>query len=113
MKHHVTAIFFLIIVVLAVPGMGISDNIIDLPPSGTDASSIRCQGKIVSTGTSMPDVLDLCEEPLDRGQLVNRTYEVWVYRFDGSAYVNYLAFRNRRLQRIYRVSCIKDDPYCQ
>lgn len=97
---------------LMISGLVIAEDIIDLPPSGTDISSIRCGGRIVSIGAQIRQVQEMCSEPLNKGQMPNRTYDVWVYQFENSKFVHYLAFRNRRLERIYQVNCIKGDAHC-
>jgi len=103
-------IISMMLVVIVAPVLG--DNIIDLPESGTDYSNMRCQGDIVSIGATVDEVASKCGEPVARGQIPNRTYDVWVYQSDGGNEVNYLGFRNRRLQRIYSVNCVTHDPYC-
>ena len=97
-------------VAIAAPALG--NDIIDLPESGTDISSIRCRGDIVRIGATEDEVADKCGEPVVRGHIPNRTYDVWVYQSNNGNEVNYLGFRNRRLQRIYSVNCVSHDPYC-
>lgn len=112
MKFRHFIIQAIVALLLCTPGLASAQNLIDLPPSGIDVASFRCEGSIISTGDPARQVIEKCGEPLDRGSMPNRKYDIWVYRFQGSSYVYYLGFLNRNLQRIYSVSCIKNDPYC-
>lgn len=84
----------------------------DYPPSGSDLSNYRCPDGIISKGDQPRDVLDKCGEPLRTGTLPNREHDIWVYRFGDANFIYYIGFLNDRIQRIYAVNCIKDDPNC-
>ena len=112
MKYSRTIIGAVTILLLCVIGPAASENQLDFPPSGTDVNSFRCAGRIISTGDSARDVSEKCGEPLDRGSMQGRRYDIWIYHYPGDHFVYYLGFLNRKLQRIYSVSCIKNDPYC-
>ena len=94
------------------PMIAAADNVIEFPPEGSDMSSHRCDGGIVSIGDPYRVVSEKCGDPVDRGELPHRKYDVWVYYKSGANFVYYFAFFNRNLQRIYSVSCNKNDPYC-
>lgn len=113
MKSTLVKIGVLFIMIGCVPGTALCDNLIDFPPSGTDANSFRCSGGIVSIGEHPRDVVEKCGDPVERGVLSNRKYDVWVYYTPRDKFVYYLGFLNRGLQRIYSVSCINNDPHCQ
>jgi hypothetical protein len=86
----------------------------DYPPEGSDLSNLRCSGSIVSKGDSPEDVQEKCGDPVARGDRIGgMPYEIWVYRFPQTDYVIYFGFVNNRVQRIYQVSCLQDDPYCE
>lgn len=113
MRIQYLAMITIIMAGILTTSTGATDTIIDLPPEGTDVSNVRCQGRIISTGDTLRQVREKCPNPLNEGPLVNRNYYILVYRFENSNAVHYLAFRNRALERIYRVNCLKDDPHCQ
>jgi hypothetical protein len=86
----------------------------DFPPEGTDRSTLQCSGGVVAIGDSPRLVFKKCGEPIARDdQIGNQPYEIWVYRFPQTNYVFYFAFINNRLQRIYQVNCLEDDPFCR
>lgn len=89
-----------------------AENMLEFPPTGTDVNSFRCEGNIISTGDSARDVMEKCGEPVDRGSMQGRRYDIWVYHYQGENFVYYLGFLNRTVQRIHSVSCNKNDPYC-
>ena len=103
----------LVLMTWCLPVHAADDSFIEFPPSGTDVSSFRCPGGIVSSGDHPSDVADKCGDPVERGVLPNRKYDVWVYSSPKGKFVYYLGFLNQRLQRIYSVSCVKNDPHCQ
>ncbi len=114
MKLSIWTVSIICFVFSLLPAVVLSDNIIELPESGTDVSSLRCDGSIISTGDALKTIEEKCGAPLARGHLPNRmAYDVWVYRLGDGAFVKYLGFINRRLERIYSVSCVKKGPYCQ
>lgn len=109
-RHTITGaitIFFLCMI-----GPAAAENLLDFPPSGTDVNSFRCGGSIISTGDSAREVIEKCGNPIDQGSMQGRRYDIWIYHYQGDNFVYYLGFLNRKLQRIYSVSCIKNDPYC-
>ena len=112
MKTRTIKIGTVLVIMLAIPIIALSENLLDFPPSGTDGSSLRCGGGIISLGDHPRVVSEKCGDPVDRGRLSNRKYDVWVYHKPGANFVYYLGFFDRRLQRIYTVSCVKKDPYC-
>ena len=112
MKKVEYLILFVFIVICFIPLTTFAGEI-DLPPSGTDISTLRCADGIISIGDSARDVLTRCGDPLTTGWMAGKTYDISVYHLEGSAFIHYLGFRNKRLQRIYSVNCIKDDPLCQ
>ncbi len=114
MKLSFWTVSIICVACFLLPGTVLSDNIIELPESGTDVSTVRCSGNIISTGDALKTVEEKCGAPIARGHLPNRSeYDVWVFRLESGDFVQYMGFRNRRLERIYSVSCIKQDPYCK
>ena len=101
------------ILLWSLPVLAPAENVIEMPPSGTDINNYRCSGKIIGIGYHVREVVEKCGEPVGRGVMDNRKYDIWVYHVSGEKFVYYLAFLQRRLQRIYLVSCHKNDPYCQ
>ncbi len=85
----------------------------DMIPKGTDVSSIRCYGRVVSIGDLSRDVLQKCGEPIRKTRILDEPYRVWVYRLDQSDHVYYLAFLQEKLQRVYHVKCGQDNPDCE
>jgi hypothetical protein len=85
----------------------------DMIPEGTDVSSIRCSGRLVSQGDLTRDVYKKCGEPIRETRISDEPYRVWIYRFGQSNYVYYLAFIHERLQRIYSARCTEDNPDCE
>lgn len=113
MRITVWLAFISCVVLFVLPLSALSDNVIELPETGTDVSTVRCSGSIVSTGDALKTVEEKCGAPMARGHLPNRSdYDVWVFRLGSTDFVHYMGFRNRRLERIYSVSCVKKDPYC-
>ncbi len=112
MKSTKIKIAIIGIILWCLPILAAAENLIELPPAGTDINNFRCEGKIISTGDHVRDVAQKCGEPVDRGMIDNRKYDIWVYHVTGEKFVYYLGFSQRRLQRIYLVSCHKNDPYC-
>jgi len=112
MKNDFLIIYAICTLLLCVPVLVNAENLIELPDTGTDVSNFRCDGNIISTGDPSRQVIEKCGEPIDQGSMPNRKYDIWVYHFKGTDFVYYLGFLNRNLQRIYSVSCIKNDPYC-
>jgi hypothetical protein len=112
MKNAPLIVGILLVVWCCVPMSATGDTVIDLPPEGSDISSHRCDGGIVSVGDHFRLVAEKCGDPVDRGNMPHRKYDVWVYHTPGANFVYYFAFFNRNLQRIYSVSCNKNDPYC-
>lgn len=85
----------------------------DYPPRGTDYSSYRCPGGLVSKEDPVRDVIDKCGDPLEEGRISNKPHRVFIYRFDQTRFVYYFGFLNDRLVRIYAVNCQQDDPNCE
>jgi len=85
----------------------------DSPVRGTDYSSYRCSGGLVSKGDLVRDVMGKCGEPMRDTRIGREPYRVFVYRFNQTRYVYYFGFINGRLQRIYAVNCLEDDPNCE
>ncbi len=113
MRFLFRTISIICVLYFLLPGTVLSDNFIEIPESGTDISTVRCSGNIISTGDALKTVEEKCGAPIARGHLPNRSdYDVWVFRLDSNDFVHYMGFRNRRLERIYSVSCVKKDPYC-
>jgi hypothetical protein len=84
----------------------------EYPPRGTDYSSYRCSGGLVSKGDRIGDVVETCGEPVREDKIDNQPHRILIYRFDQSR-VYYFAFLRDRLTRIYAVSCQQDDPNCE
>ena len=84
----------------------------EYPPRGTDYSSYRCNGELVSKGDDISDVLEKCGEPIREDKIDMQPHRILIYRFDQSR-VYYFAFLNDRLTRIYGVNCQQDDPNCE
>jgi hypothetical protein len=112
MKPMIIKYCILLGALLCVPMLAEGDSLIDLPPSGVDRSTLRCEDGIIRVGDHPRDVFERCGQPVDRGKMIHRKHDIWVYHESGDRFVYYLAFMNRRLQRIQMVSCIKNDPYC-
>ena len=85
----------------------------DMIPPGSDVSTVRCDGGIVSTGDFSRDVLQKCGEPIRETRILGEPYRIWVYRLGQSDQVYYLAFIHDKLQRIYDVKCFQDNPDCK
>ena len=85
----------------------------DMIPKGTDVSTIRCSGTLVSIGDLSRDVLQKCGEPIKETRILDEPYRIWVYRLSQSDHVYYLAFMHEKLQRIYDVKCWQDNPDCE
>ena len=85
----------------------------DMIPKGTDVSTIRCSGRLVSIGDLSRDVLKKCGEPIKETRILDEPYRIWVYRLGQSDHVYYLAFMHEKLQRIYDVKCWQDNPDCE
>lgn len=83
----------------------------EYPPRGTDYNSYRCNGKLVSKGDHLRDVIETCGDPIREGKIDAQPHRILIYRFDQSR-VYYFAFLRDRLTRIYAVSCQQDDPNC-
>jgi hypothetical protein len=73
----------------------------DMIPRGSDVSTVRCSGSLVSIGDLSRDVLQKCGEPMRETRILDEPYRVWVYRLGQSDRVYYLAFLYEKLQRIY------------
>ncbi len=101
--------FFLLLIL---PGFAMAEEL-DLPPSGSDVSSMRCPNGVVAIGDNVADVLKKCGDPLRTGWMAGRTYDIGVYHFKGSRFIYYLGTRKKRVERIYSVNCQKGDPLCQ
>lgn len=113
MKIRFLTFMLIMLSVSLIPVISASTDELDLPPSGTDINNFRCKGKIVGVGADTREVNEICGDPLSQGRMINRNYDtIWVYLSDSGQAVHYLAFRNRRLERIYRVDCKKNDPHC-
>lgn len=84
----------------------------EYPPRGTDYSSYRCYGKLVSKGDHLRDVIEKCGDPIREDKIDAQPHRIFIYRFDQSR-VYYFAFLRDRLTRIYAVSCQQDDPNCK
>jgi hypothetical protein len=85
----------------------------DMIPKGSDVSTIRCNGRLVSIGDLSRDVFKKCGEPIKETRILDEPYHVWVYRLGQSDHVYYLAFMYEKLQRIYDVKCREDNPDCK
>ena len=92
---------------LAAPQFLNAINIDNLADQGT----LRCSGGIVATGDSDRAVLQKCGEPLDV-QHKQDVGPVWIYHIGQSKFMYYLAFLNRRLQRIDSAPCNSNDYNC-
>jgi hypothetical protein len=73
----------------------------DMIPPGSDVSSVRCDGRLVSIGDLSRDVLQKCGEPIRETRILGEPYRVLVYRLGQSDRVYYLAFIHGKLHRIY------------
>jgi hypothetical protein len=62
----------------------------DMIPKGTDVSTIRCSGRLVSIGDLSRDVLKKCGEPIKETRILDEPYRIWVYRLGQSDRVYYL-----------------------
>ena len=90
-----------------------ADNITrDMIPRGSDFSSLRCDGGIISIGDLARQVLDNCGEPFRETRIYDEPYRIWVYRFGQSDHVYYIAFLYEKIHRIYRFRCGRGDPEC-
>ena len=85
----------------------------DYPDRGTDYSSYRCLGGLVSKGDTINHVVDQCGEPLKETSIDGQPHRIFVYRFNQTRFVYYFAFLRDRLERIFAVSCQDDDPNCE
>jgi hypothetical protein len=85
----------------------------DMIPEGTDVSSIRCSGSLVSIGDLSRDVLEKCGEPIREFRILDEPYHVWVYRLGQIDHVFHLFFIDEKLERIYDVKCLQDNPDCE
>jgi len=85
----------------------------DMIPPGSDVSTVRCSGKLVSIGDFTRDVLQKCGEPMRETRILDEPHRIWVYRLGQSSQVYYLAFIHEKLQRIYDVKCLQDNPDCK
>jgi hypothetical protein len=90
-----------------------ADNITRMLPEGTDVSSIKCSDNLVSIGDLSRDVLEKCGEPIKETQFTDQPGRVWVYRLDQTDHVFYLAFADGKLERIYDVDCLQNNPDCE
>ena len=84
----------------------------EYPERGTDYSKHRCSGGIVSKGDLLRNVYGKCGEPMRETRIAREPHWVLVYRFD-RRFVYYFAFLHERLQRIYAVNCLQNDPNCE
>lgn len=109
-----TKITFAAFILLLVPGMalGAGSITLDMIPSGTDFSSVRCDGGTVYRQDLIRDVQDLCGEPLRETRISDEPYRIWIYRFDDSDYIHVIAFLNQKVQRIYRAKCPAGERGC-
>ena len=85
----------------------------DMIPPGSDVSTVRCSGRLVSIGDLSGDVLKKCGEPIRETRILDEPHRIWVYRLGRSGQVYYLAFIHEKLQRIYDVKCLQDNPDCK
>ncbi|MBW2705866.1 MAG: DUF2845 domain-containing protein [Deltaproteobacteria bacterium] len=76
-----------------------------------DQSSYRCSGGVVSVGDSDRDVREKCGDPLEIGRRQDHG-PIWIYYHEQATFMYYLAFLNRKLQRIVGAPCSADDPAC-
>jgi hypothetical protein len=90
-----------------------ADNITRELPEGTDFSSIKCSDSLVSIGDLSRDVLEKCGEPIKKTQFKDQPGHVWVYRLDQTDHVFYLAIVAGKLERIYDVDCLQNNPDCE
>jgi hypothetical protein len=82
-------------------------------PPGSDVSTVRFSGRLVSMGNLSRDVLQTCGEPIRETRISDEPYRIWVYRLGQSDQVYYLAFIHDKLQRIYDVKCFQDNLDCK
>lgn len=85
----------------------------DYPARGTDYSKFRCSGGIVSKGDLLREVYAKCGDPMRETRISREPHRVLVYRFGQKRFVYYFAFLHERLQRIYAVNCLQNDPHCE
>ena len=90
-----------------------ADNITRMLPDGTDVSTIKCSDNLVSIGDLSRDVLEKCGEPIKETRFTDQPGRVWVYRLDQTDHVFYLAFVEGKLERIYDVGCLQNNPDCE
>ena len=90
-----------------------ADNVTRMLPDGTDVSSIKCSDSLVSIGDLSRNVLEKCGEPIKETQFTDQPGRVWVYRLDQADHVLYLAFVVGKLERIYDVDCLQNNPDCE
>ena len=90
-----------------------ADDITRPLPEGTDVSTLRCSGHIVYIGDLSRDVLEKCGEPIKKTQFKDQPGHVWVYRLDQTDHVFYLAIVAGKLERIYDVDCLQNNPDCE
>jgi hypothetical protein len=75
----------------------------DMIPRGTDVSTVRCDGGLISIGDFYSDVLKKCGKPMKETRISGEHYRVLVYRLGKSGRDYGLAFLHEKLQRIYYV----------
>lgn len=90
-----------------------ADNITRTLPEGTDVSTLRCSGHLVYIGDLSRDVLEKCGEPITKTRFIDQPGRVWVYQLDQVDHVFYLAFIDGKLERIFDVRCLEDNPDCE
>jgi hypothetical protein len=90
-----------------------ADNITRMLPEGTDVSTISCSDNLVSIGDPSQDVLKKCGEPIKETQFTDQPGRVWVYQLDQTDHVFYFAFVDGKLERIYDVDCLQNNPDCE
>lgn len=104
--------FFKVMAGLLVLGAGFM-LAMNYPSRGTDYSNHRCHGGFVSKGDLVRDIYDKCGDPLRETRISREPHRVLVYRFGQTRFIYYFAFLHERLQRIYAVNCLQDDPHCE
>ena len=103
MKKFTTITNTLTLLVFAFLMLGADYITPDMIPRGTDVSTVRCSGRLVSIGDLYRDVLEKCGEPLRETRISGEPYRVLVYRLGKSDRDYGLAFLYEKLQRIYYV----------
>ena len=85
----------------------------DMIPKGTDVSTVKCYGRLVSIGDLSKDVLQICGEPIREIRILDEPYRIWVYRLDQADHVYYLEIMDEKLRRVFDVKCSEDSPDCK